>query len=118
MNRHATDAYQWAHRLNERAVVKTVTNLDAAIKARVSEIQSQQKAGFADWISKSLKVGAGAAHKWTTQRTKAPPLPNTILDGERVLWSPLEKIVYYREYWSEIWRKELTIARICSFGLR
>ena len=56
--------------------------VEKTMKEAAAKVHSDAQAGFADWVAKSLKAGAGPAHKWTSQRTKAPPLPDSVKSEE------------------------------------
>ncbi len=54
-------------------------------------------------LQHSIK-GAGVAHKWTSPKTKAPPL-HAIINDERgeARYTPLSKGAYYQEVWEKHW---------------
>ncbi len=75
-----------------------------AIKNRKRETDKANHQGFVSWVVDSLEKGAGVAHKWTSQKTKAPPLPHIVQDAEGQTWyTPEGKGEYYKKMWEEHW---------------
>ena len=66
-------------------------------------IDEQEKDGFLSWVKLALDKGAGIAHRWTSQRSKAPPPPHFVEDGDQVLYDPVQKGEYYARMWDKLW---------------
>ena len=53
-----------------------------------------------------LEKGAGPAHAWTRQTERAPPLPESIEEGDNILTEPIEKNKYFSRYWKGFWDRD------------
>ena len=95
-----------AHHLIHKTILKAIAIIIDALQKRAAEVKEINQQGFTDWIVKAPDKGAGPAHGWTSQKSKAPPLPEVIVDGKEFLYNPPEKGEYYRKMWDAQWRKE------------
>ena len=85
------------------------------VLASILEIADQQRralskdghAEFLKWVSTALEKGAGVAHRWCSQKSKAPPLPHVVEDGDELLYTPLQKTSHYLKMWKLIWGEHL-----------
>ncbi len=59
-----------------------------AIHDRKRELDRNSHVGFVSWVIEALDKGAVAAHKWTSMKTKAPPLPHVVEDEQGRVLSP------------------------------
>ena len=98
---------RWVHRLQKRNVERLINIIIVAKQQRQKFLLKRGTIGFSEWVSNAFKKGAGAAHKWTSQKQKAPPLPTMIKaeDGKQ-LWEPKEKTAYLCNMWKGIWEKK------------
>ena len=113
---------RYIQRLNTRALRKTIDQLDADICHVKTKVRKQQSEGFAAFIHESLnKPGAGAAHRYTAGKAKAPPLPEVVYHKGAPTRDRDEHIEHYQEMWDGQWQRLaegyedtlLAVAAIC-----
>ena len=105
---------QYARNLSECQINGILTKLAKSIEARQKVVGTMEGASYRKWVSDSLEKGAGPAHAWTRQTDKAPPLPETIRDGDEILYDPIPKARYYARVWAGYWAKNGTHMSIPS----
>ncbi len=94
----------YAGRLNKTSTFKCILVIIQAIRERKRELDRNNHAGFVSWIVKASDKGAGAAHKWTSMNTHAPPLPHIIEDDQgSTYFSPADNGKYYQKMWEPHW---------------
>ena len=97
----------WIHRLQKKNVGKLINIIAVAKKHRAAWLKKEAAHGFSEWVTSALIKGAGAAHRWTTQKQKAPPLPTMFkTEDGKTLWDPKDKTVHLCHMWQEIWEKK------------
>ncbi len=64
--------------------------------------------GFTKWVANALDKGAGTAHKWTSQKVKAPPRPETIKTDGKWLDLPEQNVDHYKDMWQDVWGQRTT----------
>ena len=100
-------ALQYVSNLNENAL-KNLAGKCKGLAAKAKRIDEQRDSeALKEWIVTSLSRGGKAVHTWTSQRTKAPPLPPRVFDPEASRWltHPQDQAEYYARYWDELWQK-------------
>lgn len=94
-----------AHRYIPQALDIVAAVIYEAKAQREADLQRMSSARWSKWVTDALNNGAGLVYKWTSQRSKAPPLPCKIQQGDKTLWDPCEKLVHYKGMWNQIWGK-------------
>ena len=89
----------YSNRLGEPQMAKAIEIINQAILARAKQVGVLAETSYRQWVTEALEKGAGPAHAWTRQTERAPPLPEVIDDGHTYLVDPVDKAVYYAEYW-------------------
>ena len=56
-----------------------------------------------EWVASALANGAGLAHRWASQKSKAPPLPSTIEYQGVDTSDPIHFGLHYQQMWQEKW---------------
>ena len=69
--------------LTPQKLEKAYNNLDEYAQEEEKAHEAKQSVGWREWVQKALSNGAGRAHAWTSQRVKAPPLPERSYDQEK-----------------------------------
>ena len=86
---------------NDQAIV--LAQLKATSKKMESNLLRRSRLGFQDWIGASLRIGAGALHKYTKQFGEPrPSLAAVNIQGAEVT-EPLQVINAKVAYWSDLW---------------
>ena len=70
---------------------------------RVAQVYETED--YRRWIIESLDKGGKAVHRWTSQKSKAPPLPATIYDlaTGTIHSDPQDQADYYSKWWGTLW---------------
>ncbi len=88
---------------NSRTLYKYKDLCIQATKIIHQSIDKRSSHAVGQWVKESLENGAGLAHKWTTQKAKAPPLPAVVEVGagedNQFLYSGPDIMGHYRQQW-------------------
>ena len=84
---------KYFHNMQTKGLEKFYDIISQQLKLAGRKLMKIKQEGFAAWVVRALENGAGAAHRFTHQTPKAPPLPCYIQKGEVVLFDPIENAI-------------------------